>query len=328
MNEMIIIGLALIPLIFIFFTSINKKRRREDAISHIATSSPSSSFSPSPSSRKEDDDKSNADSEGVRLVEKTKLTLPFILVLFFIALTVIISLSAFMDKKYQPMFYILGSLVFIPIGITIGAIFSSNIRIKILRALTKKNIGYVKFITSRKIIKPVIANLDKDIIRFGEGIYIVNKKFIKRESPDDTYAYYPIDPERVKYEEGIPVIYFDIDDIMPLDFDYPDKEEQEKFRIPSQVSATLNKEIAVEKAKVMNAFASRQNIFMIIVIGALLISLYFVWSNYNTVKDIKKAIDPMKSDISAVSSKVNAIDEKIKNIIPLGNTTAPYLLIP
>lgn len=320
MFEIIIIFLALIPLIFIFLRSINKRKKREEiSISHTTTSSPSSSFK---------DNNTNIDSEGIRLVEKTRLTLPFILILFFIALTVIISLSSFMDKKYQPIFYIIGSLIFIPIGILIGAIFSSNTRIKLLRSITKKNIGYVKFITSKKIIKPVIANLDRDIIRFGEGIYIINKKFIKRESPDESYSYYPIDPERVKYEEGIPVIHFDIDDIMPLDFDYPDKEEQDKFRIPSQVSATLNKEIAVEKAKVMNAFASRQNIFMIIVIGALLISLYFAWSNFNTIKDIKKTIDPLKSDISTVSDKVNKIEEKINNIFTIGNNTAPILLVP
>lgn len=322
MFETIIILLALIPLIFIFFTSINKMRRKEVTISHT-TSSPPSSLKTKKANGNE-----KPDSEGAKLVEKTKLTLPFILILFFIALTVIISLSAFMDKRYQPIFYVLGSLVFIPIGIAIGAIFSSNIRIKMLRALTKKNIGFVKFITSRKIIKPVIANLDRDIIRFGEGIYIVNKKFIKRESPDDTYSYYPIDPERVKYEEGIPVIYFDIDDIMPLDFNYPNAEEQDKFRIPSQVSATLNKEIAVEKAKVMNAFASRQNIFMIIVIGALLISLYLVWSNYNTTKELKKIIEPMKSEVSSVSDRVGKIEDKVNNIFTIGNNTAPILLVP
>lgn len=313
MNGIILLLLAslplviLLPLIFKGNRNQNIKEENKNSLS-ISTSSISS---------------------GTEMVEKSKLSISIILVLLMLSIISIMTMSFFIDKKYSFFFYILGSAIFIPIGIAIGAIFSSNLRVKLLRAILKKNIGFVKFVMSGKIIKPVLVNLDNDIIRFGDGIYIINKDWIKRETfGQEGYSHKKIDQEMIKYEEGIPTIYFDVDDIMPIDFDISNKNTIEKYRIPSQVSATLNKEIAVEKAKVMNAFGTRQSIFMLVTIACMLILLYFAWSSSNSIKEIKKIVDVSKNDMSIINSKLSNIEESIKKQILIGNSTQSILLTP
>jgi len=197
---------------------------------------------------------------------------------------------------------LISGMMFIPIGVIVGAMFASNFRIKIMRKLTKKNYGMVKFVHSNKLIKPVIANLDNDIIRFGEGLYILDKNTIKREGTT-TPSSDIVRENIIKFEEGIPTIYYDITDIMPIDFANSVKKvegESDRFRLPSQVSATLNKEIAVEKAKIMKAFRTRQSLFMLIIVALIVVNLYFTYSIWSGNKT-------MTTTLNAINAAVNTI---------------------
>ena len=197
---------------------------------------------------------------------------------------------------------LVSGMMFVPIGMLVGALFASSFRVKILRRITRKNYGMVKFIHSNKLIKPVIANLDSDIIRFGDGVYILDKQTIKREGTD-TPSSDMILENVIKFEEGIPTIYYDITDIMPVDFANSVKRaesESDRFRLPSQVSATLNKEIAVEKAKIMQAFKSRQSMYMLIIIALLVINVYFTYNMFSNNKDMVIKIDNVNTNMNAL----------------------------
>jgi len=197
---------------------------------------------------------------------------------------------------------LISGMMFIPIGVIIGAMFASNFRVKIMRRLTRKNYGMVKFIHSNKLIKPVIANLDSDIVRFADGVYILDKQTIKREGTE-TPSSDIIQENVIKFEEGIPTIYYDLTDIMPVDFTSSVKKiegEPDRFRLPSQVSATLNKEIAVEKAKIMKAFRTRQSMFMLIIIALIVINVYFSYSTYTNNKNMMIKMDNVNSGMNAL----------------------------
>ena len=170
--------------------------------------------------------------------------------------------------------------------------------------MTKRNYGIIKFIHSNRLIKPVIANLDKDIIRFADGIYIIDKQSIKREGETEPSTHI-VEEHKIKFEEGIPTIYYDIGDIMPLDFENAQDRtspETEKFRLPTQVSATLNKEIAVEKAKVMKAFKTRQDLMMIVILVLLVVSVYFTYTVYSNEQTNTDTINSMKGSVDELRS--------------------------
>lgn len=210
-------------------------------------------------------------------------------------------LYAYINPQGAIFALIIGSMTFLPIGVLIGGLFSGSFRIKIMRRFMRKNYGFVKFIHSNRLIKPVLANLDSDMIRFGDGVYFINKNMIKREGKEG-YSTRQIKDTEIKFEEGIPVIYFDIGDIIPVDFEHQGTSVDDKFRNPSQVSATLNKEIAVEKAKVMKAFKSQQNTMMIIMIAMLAAVLFFTYTLYtgnqktlDTMASLKAAVDAIRA---------------------------------
>jgi len=207
---------------------------------------------------------------------------------------------------------LVGGIIFIPIGVMIGAMFSGAMRIKIMRRLTGRNYGVVKFIHSSRLIKPVIANLDNDIIKFSNGIYMVDKNNIKREG-ESAHSSDFIEDSKIKFEEGVPTIYYDIEDIIPVDFANRIEKArgEDKFRLPTQVSATLNKEIAVEKEKIMNSFSGRQNMAMILILVLVAVNIYLTWSIFSSQ-------DNMNAAISSLNTAVSSLKEALAIIIARG----------
>jgi len=197
---------------------------------------------------------------------------------------------------------LLGGFLFLPIGVFFGFIFSTSFRIKLLRRLMRKNYGFVKFLYGNKVIKTIMANLDRDTIEFEDGIYFVNQGNIKSEK-SEKIAGQVISPPTIHYEEGIPAIYYDVNDAIPIDF--KENPETAFVRLPKQISATLNKEIAVEKAKVMSAFKSRANILLIIILIVCVVNIYFCYSFYSQIGDIDGAIAEIRNLATVVSQLIH-----------------------
>ena len=196
---------------------------------------------------------------------------------------------------------LIGSALFFPIGMILGAMTSGAMRIKMMRKLTGRNYGVIKFIHSNRLIKPVIANLDQDIIQFSGGVYFLDKQAIKREGKDEL-SNGIIHESKIKFEEGIPTVFYDITDIMPVNFEsaIPRDEttDDDKFRLPTQVSATLNKEIAVEKAKIMKSFKSQQSLMLVIILALVAINVFFGYSMYSSWEPMRAAVETLTSRIS------------------------------
>lgn len=300
MNEIALFStlmlLAFITLILLF----RKKQKNKGSLldnpkTFSIKKNPNSQHSPSPSPL--------TNGEITKRISEIFLPMKFekLITLSFFAgvLAIVISITF---PKISKIVILLGSTIFIPIGVIFGIFLTPNGKIKLLRKMTKQNYGYVKFITSNKVIKTIVANLNDDIIKFGNGIYFINRKMIKKHVENEVPSIIPIDENAIKYEDGIPTIYFDVDDIIPLDFSNIEKDMDEKFRLPSQVSATLNKEIAVEKAKIMNAFKRQQNILMIVIVVALLILLYLTYTDFTRLKTMSKTISGMNDALNSIKA--------------------------
>lgn len=231
----------------------------------------------------------------------------------------------FVTVYYMPqvgiLMSILGSVIFLPIGFGIAMLLLSNFRIKLLRKITKKNLGFAKFIFGGQIIKPVIADLDKDTIKFEEGIYLTEKGEIRKSTSESVAGDKTITKQKVFFEEGIPTIYFDTDDLLPVEWSKKkiedEKPDKHRFRSPKHISATLNKEIAVEKAKTMKAFKSRENIMVIVILVVSIISIYLIWQIYSKqgkIEELATSIIGMK----------DIITELVRQTIPQ-NSTSPVI---
>lgn len=246
------------------------------------------------------------------------------MIVFFVAIAV---LSIYYIYNPQPLILTLTTLgiLTIPTGIFIGFILSSNTRVKILRKITRKNFGFVKFVYGNLSIKTIVANLDKDIVNFSDGIYIVDKGKIKRELPEEYSDKSEKQPFKeientIRFEDGIPVIYFNVDDIIPLDFKEIPKADEDKYRIPAQTSATLNKEIAVEKAKALKQTQRRLNIIMIVgilALGGIGYMQYMIMDDIQTIgtpRIDKSQLNEITSGLADLSKKVESLTNQITEL--------------
>ena len=261
--------------------------------------------------------KTDKDIRTTKVFDKTHMSLD-VVILGSVMVGFLMFMYGYVDKADASIAALVGSVMFIPLGIMIGAMFSGGMRVKILRRITRKNYGIIKFIHSNRLIKPVITDLDKDIVRFANGVYIIDKHSIKREGEEEPSTHI-IEEHKIKFEEGVPTIYYDIGDIMPIDFEshHEKTPETDKFRLPTQVSATLNKEIAVEKAKVMRAFKSRQDMMMLVILCLLVLSLYFSYTqSTNSQKDTE--------NINSMRDSVNSLKNAI--VIPTTTTVLPNVI--
>ena len=276
-----------------------------------------SSFKSKPEESKPESKSKDEELNTTKVFDKTHMSLD-VIILGSVMLGFLMFMYGYVDKANATVAALIGSTMFIPLGILIGAMFSGGIRIKILRRLTKRNYGIIKFIHSNRLIKPVITNLDKDIVRFADGVYIIDKQSIKREGEEEPSTH-NIEEHKIKFEEGIPTIYYDIGDIMPIDFEshHEKTPETDKFRLPTQVSATLNKEIAVEKAKVMKAFKSRQDMMMMAILCLLVLSVYFSYTLYSNSQKNTDSINSMKGSVDSLKSAI---------VVPQAQTTTTTVL--
>jgi hypothetical protein len=135
---------------------------------------------------------------------------------------------------------------------------------KLLRLLTRKPWGLAYFIVKRQLY-PKLIRLDRDSVRTNEAIYIIEKSKVFVEAPGTG-------SERVReefrdkatgslinakeydmtefytYTQGIPVIFFDHADMIPVKFEH---DKYEGTRNPFAVNATLSKELAAMEAEML-----------------------------------------------------------------------------
>ena len=219
----------------------------------------------------------------------------------------------YLFPKYSLVISILGSTMFLPIGMFFGIFFRTESRVWLLRKFSGKNYGFVRFVEG-KTIRRVIKNIDDDLIKIGDSIYIIRRDKIYNEKEPGNFK--TITDKEIKFEAGVPTIHFDINDMLPLDFHPTPKGSQDSYRVPAQAGATLNKEIAVEKAKAVSSVGKKLNMAMIVIISCLILIVYFVYSNYNWLETGFRGGFPVKGTID-----VNALKQAFSEVCQ--NTTHP-----
>ncbi len=165
-------------------------------------------------------------------------------------------------------------------------------RVRLLRIFTKKHYGVAKFVTPTKAIVTRVVRMDQDTIKWQESIWTIerNKIYSTKPMSDGTVKRSKeIDlNKQIFYEEGLPTIYFNHNDMMALTFN--DTKGEEYIRDPRQVETTLEKERAIATAKALKITKSNLQTLMIIsiLISVICISLSIIL--LNDVSAIKNAV--------------------------------------
>lgn len=172
-------------------------------------------------------------------------------------------------------------------------------QVKIKRSLTKKPYAIARFKIGKNVY-PRIIRLDKDVIKVKGGMYFVDKGSVYFEHNDKKLSKIGNIEEFVDYEEGVPTINFDVNDILPLRFE---KEETKSgSRNPFAIEAIIAKEIAAAEAEMMRKNKSKlakMMIVNIILTGILVAGIWFIFSQ---VQGINGSVDQIRALLAAMAT--------------------------
>jgi len=170
------------------------------------------------------------------------------------------------------------SVISLGAGWIIGRAMDLHYRAKLMKQFFKKDYGLVGLVSKDwKTIKYRIANFSKDYIQVGKNeVWIIESSHIYRQDKPEKGFY--AEEHNVKWEEGVPVIYVDRDNLKPIDF-YPQTGNVK----PEQVGAVLNAWVANAMAKGALAMKNQQMMLLIcILVGLLAFGMaYMAWQGVN-----------------------------------------------
>jgi len=167
--------------------------------------------------------------------------------------------------------YTASILAFMLLGAFIGWMRFNTFRwVGFKRRFSARNWGIIYFKSRGKSIFPIIADFDKDTIKIGDNIWILDKGKIYRQGESPKKAK-EIQPSQIEFISGCPITFFNIDDMLPLRFE--SEEGAEGARNPHQVEATLAKEIAAAEAEALHMTKTKMQMLIIIAIICAIIGI-------------------------------------------------------
>ena len=170
------------------------------------------------------------------------------------------------------------------LGAFVGWAYFNTFRfVSLKRNLTRKNLGIVYFVTKGKALFPVIKDFDKDIIRTHKGIWFFRGGSIYRqadkEQPDSEIEHraktfgvkfhVKLTPDDIEFRQGCPVVFLDIDDMVPLRLKNELLDMEPDSRNPYQVEAVLGKEVAAAELEAIKM--TKKNMQMLLILAIILV---------------------------------------------------------
>ena len=188
------------------------------------------------------------------------------------------------------------ALVALCLGLLVGRMLDPMYRIKQLRKFLKRNYIIMYFVSKDgKTLLPRMVNADEDVVLNKGGLWTVEKGKIFRKLPPQPGSTVPIkeggfnfnqadNPEIVRYEEGVPVIFVDNEHIKPLQFNNEDAKVT-----PSGVGAAINAWVTNAIAKGLAGVQKNMQILLYIILFLMVIVAYFSYDTNGKVGDCKTA---------------------------------------
>lgn len=182
----------------------------------------------------------------------------------------------------------MNELMWASLGIIAGFVFAILVflyfdtfsRVKILRAVTKRNYGIVFLVGRGKQITTLVKNLDEDTIWIDNNVWIIDSNKIYRK--DNKTNINAIESKHINTISGIPILFLSLESMKPLDF-YSDENTVK----PEEIGATLRAWLYNQYAKML-FFKKTIEIAAIVIIVLLLAITFFSYVSYNNSQEIVK----------------------------------------
>jgi len=193
---------------------------------------------------------------------------------------------------------ILGLTLFVPVGMLIGwGILDPFMRCRLLRRMTRKNLGVVCFVSKGKRIIAHVKNFDDALIWVKNKCWAIRKNKIYEI---DKYGEKigegeNIEPEEmITITETVPMLFMDVDNMMPLSLHETDLEEI----APDELGPALKGWVDNQQAKLMFLRRTMETYYLILII-AVVASAFFGYQNNQQIEELKATLESIKSMLAS-----------------------------
>ena len=159
-----------------------------------------------------------------------------------------------------------------------------SMKVKLMRKFLKRPYGIVYF-KLKNTLYPKVMNFSKDSVTVNNGFYVLEKGsiIIEVEGVKKEFKL----AEYQSWKEGYPIMFFDVNDCIPLKFQNDVTEGETHRPHPQAIQAIIKKELQAAEAEIMRK--QRSTLFKIMVVVMLVCILGFVFSLY-TWMDVGKIV--------------------------------------
>lgn len=225
-------------------------------------------------------------------------TFKFVFALFTISVFALLYLYNYMpeDPVLFSAIMLLGSFLFLPIGMILGqALLDPYMRCRLLRRITKKNLGIINFVGKSKRMVSKLKNFDDDLIWIGKKCWAITKEGIYEVDKYGTRHgnIMTIDPDSVvTMTETVPVIFMDLGNMHPLSL----HEIKGGGITPEELGANLTGWIDNQQAKLMFLKRTMETYYMILIVVAIA-AAYFGYQNSQEIAEMRTLIQDLAGKI-------------------------------
>lgn len=189
---------------------------------------------------------------------------------------------------------VMGAFGFLPIGIVVGgALVDKHLRCKVLKGMTKKNLGIVYFLSGSEYVS-MIKNFDNDTIETKTKLFYLRKGKIYNEKDE---AQSIIEPDKIKFQSGVPTMFFDVNNALPMSF------HKEKTEIdPAVIAAITKAHIIIKEAESIGASKKQMAISVLVLVGIVGAAVYFAWQNNQLLSEqVVPALNALRAGVASTT---------------------------
>lgn len=163
---------------------------------------------------------------------------------------------------------------------------------KFKRQVLRRNYGIVNFISANGSIFPKIMNFSGDLFKLKNSMYILQNDFVYRIIKEEDSGtekieeiidkagnkrkvrlHTRIDETMVRYMEGIPIIFFDINNMLPRRIEGQKYDDTLASKNPIMVQTAIDKEREALKLEVLKSKWKDMKIFFIVIIMLVIVAI-------------------------------------------------------
>lgn len=195
---------------------------------------------------------------------------------------------------------LMGMMLFLPAGMLLGwGILDPFMRCRLMRRTTRKNWGVVCFVSKGKRIISHVKDFDDTLIWVRNKCWVMKKnriyemdKYGEKISEGEN-----IEPDEfVTITETVPVIFMDVDNMMPLSL----HETQVEDIAPDELGPALKGWVDNQQAKLMFLKRTMETYYLILILTAMA-SAFFGYQNNQEITEMKEILVTLQNRISSLT---------------------------